>query len=103
MAAEARAEIAKAEEAKTSENMRQDEVEEETEKRTETEDPDKKSLYELNAERQEADKATAEALQEFNNRLNDINKTLRKINLRLIDAGVFEKLFPEGSVIDKNI
>lgn len=103
MAAEARAEIAKAEEAKTTEDTSETAIDEEAEKRTETEDPDKKSLFELNAEREESDQATAEALQAFNDRLNEINKTLRKINLRLIDAGVFEKLFPEGSVIDKNI
>lgn len=64
---------------------------------------DKKTVAELNAEKNSSSQAVAASLQEFNNRLNEINKTLRDINLRLVDAGVFEKLFPEGSLIDKNV
>lgn len=64
---------------------------------------DKKSVAELNAEIGSSSKAAAASLQEFNNRLNDINKALHDINLRLVDTGVFEKLFPEGSIIDKNV
>lgn len=64
---------------------------------------DKKSVADINAEIASSSQATAASLQAFNNRLNDINKTLHDINLRLVEAGVFEKLFPEGSIIDKNV
>ncbi|WP_372743141.1 putative metalloprotease CJM1_0395 family protein [Neptunomonas sp.] len=77
---------------------------------TDEESKDKKSLAEDNedstaessAEIVASSQAAAASLQDFNNRLNDINKTLHDINLRLVETGVFEKLFPEGSIIDKN-
>ncbi len=107
MAAEARAEIAKAEQAKQQEEGSQTTIEEETEEtkeRTNQDDTtDKKSPFELSAEKHEADKAATQSLQAFNDRLNEIQKTLRKINLKLVEAGAFEKLFPEGSIIDKNV
>ena len=64
---------------------------------------DRKTLAEINAESTASAQAVAESLQAFNGRLNDINKTLHDINLRLVDAGVFQKLFPEGTIIDKNV
>ena len=67
------------------------------------ESKDKKSVADSNAEMLSSSQDTAASLQEFNKRLNDINKTLHDINLRLVEAGVFEKLFPEGSIIDKNV
>ncbi len=64
---------------------------------------DRKTLAQVNAETTASAQAVTESLQEFNSRLNDINKTLHDINLRLVDAGVFQKLFPEGTIIDKNV
>jgi hypothetical protein len=64
---------------------------------------DRKTLAQINAETTASAQAVTESLQEFNSRLNDINKTLHDINLRLVGAGVFQKLFPEGTIIDKNV
>lgn len=64
---------------------------------------DRKTFSEINAETTASAQAATDSLQEFNSRLNDINKTLHDINLRLVDAGVFQKLFPEGTIIDKNV
>lgn len=64
---------------------------------------DRNNIADINAESSASAQAVTESLQEFNSRLNDINKTLHDINLRLVDAGVFQKLFPEGTIIDKNV
>jgi hypothetical protein len=73
------------------------------EKESDDKNKDRKTLAQINAETTASAQAVTESLQEFNSRLNDINKTLHDINLRLVDAGVFQKLFPEGTIIDKNV
>lgn len=105
MAAEARAEIAKSEETQVDETSTEEAEAkaEEEDKKLQEDEKDNPSLFELNQEQQENDEAAALALQDFNDRLNEIQRTLREINLKLVDAGVFQKLFPEGSVIDKNV
>ncbi|GGK74026.1 putative metalloprotease CJM1_0395 family protein [Amphritea balenae] len=45
----------------------------------------------------------ADQLQDFNERLQDVNKRLAEINQRLVDAGVLNKFFPEGSILDQLI
>lgn len=78
--------------------------EKETEdKESDEDDKSRRTFAEINEEQNASAQAVAESLQEFNNRLNDINKTFHDINLRLVDAGVFQKLFPEGTIIDKNV
>jgi hypothetical protein len=73
------------------------------EQESDEDNKDRKTFAEVNAESAASAQAVAESLQEFNGRLNDINKTLHDINLRLVDAGVFQKLFPEGTIIDKDV
>lgn len=105
MAAEARAELAKSEETQVEETSAEEaeaKAEEEDQKLQE-EQKDRPSLFELSQEQRQNDEAAALALQDFNNRLNEIQRTLREVNLKLVDAGVFQKLFPEGSVIDRNV
>lgn len=60
-------------------------------------------LKELRDKQSARSEGAAEALNEFNDRMNDINKQLAEINKKLVDAGVFQKLFPEGSLLDQQI
>ncbi|WP_432472181.1 putative metalloprotease CJM1_0395 family protein [Amphritea sp. HPY] len=43
----------------------------------------------------------AEKLQDFNQQLEEVNQRFAEINQLMIDAGVFKKLFPEGTVFDQ--
>nr|WP_232348887.1 putative metalloprotease CJM1_0395 family protein [Neptunomonas qingdaonensis] len=81
---------------------KQDQTDEESKDEKSVASNNAESTAETSAEIAASSQATAASLQDFNNRLNDINKTLHDINLRLVETGVFEKLFPEGSIIDKN-
>jgi hypothetical protein len=101
MAAEARAEIVQqtAEESTLeSEAVAQDDEEEADESGGAGE-----FLKELRDKQSARSEGAAEALNEFNDRMNDINKQLAEINKKLVDAGVFQKLFPEGSLLDQQI
>lgn len=105
MAAEARSEIAQqAEPTETdaAEKTEQDGEEAVNRSQADSDESDKKRTR-LSEEREQSNQAAAESLAAFNQRLNDIQKTLQKVNQRLVDAGVFEKLFPEGSVIDRHV
>ena len=103
MAAEARAEIVqqKAEEAAvdSESTVAQQEKEEEAEESGGAGE----FLKELRDQQSARSEGAAEALNEFNDRMNDINKQLAEINKKLVDAGVFQKLFPEGSLLDQQI
>lgn len=102
MAAEARAEILQAEQeeqaAAVESQASEDESEEEDDSPTAGE-----RLQELRDERQARSEGAAAALNEFNDRMKDINKELAEINKKLVDAGVFQKLFPEGSLLDQQV
>jgi hypothetical protein len=60
-------------------------------------------LRELRDEKLARSDGAAEALNEFNDRINEINKQLAEINKKLVDAGVFQKRFPEGFFLDSQV
>ncbi|WP_067867697.1 putative metalloprotease CJM1_0395 family protein [Neptuniibacter marinus] len=101
MAVEARMEILQQE--------REDEVAktEQTSDANEDNSEDTKSagdvLRELRDESAARSESSAEALSDYNDRINEINKQLAEINKKLVDAGVFQKLFPEGSLLDNQV
>jgi len=97
MAAEARAEIAQQERQLAQaegDNKDSDEVRDSERAAAEVE---------RNKERAERKAGQAELIQDFNQRQNDINFQLAEINQRLLEAGVFQKYFPEGSLLDQLI
>jgi len=47
--------------------------------------------------------ASIEVLKEYNSQIHEIQETLRRLNIQLVDTGVFVKSFPEGFVIDQNV
>lgn len=47
--------------------------------------------------------AVAESLDDYNKRLDEVGERFAEINQRLVDAGVFKKIFPEGLIIDQNV
>ncbi|RVU30376.1 MULTISPECIES: putative metalloprotease CJM1_0395 family protein [Neptunomonas] len=104
MAAEARAEIAKAnQEAELARAEEATQAREDEQSSTDQTEQAKENTQQSDQLRQENKRRTQESLEAFNERLNAINETMRQVNQRLIDAGVAEKLFPEGSVIDRNV
>ena len=106
MAAEARAELAKVKEDNEPSQTESVDSEEESSSLKESQKSDQEQKDKMASSLAEQDavaEASTEALKEFNDRLNEIQKTLRQVNMKLVDAGVFQKLFPAGSVIDKNI
>lgn len=52
--------------------------------------------------RENSTDASIEVLREYNVQINEIQDTLRRLNHQLVGSGAFEKLFPEGSLIDQN-
>ncbi|MCJ8339265.1 MAG: hypothetical protein MJK10_12415 [Pseudomonadales bacterium] len=55
-----------------------------------------------NSRRQSMD-ASMDVLKEYNAQIHEIQETLRRLNVQLVDSGAFVKSFPEGSVIDQNV
>lgn len=55
----------------------------------------------LAAEREKRNADSIEVLKEYNVKISEIQETLRRLNLQLVDSGAFNKLFPEGFLIDK--
>ncbi|MGB1237159.1 MAG: putative metalloprotease CJM1_0395 family protein [Pseudomonadales bacterium] len=53
--------------------------------------------------RRERAQASVEVLREYNVKVSEIQETLRRLNLQLVDSGAFKKLFPEGFLIDKSV
>ncbi|WP_415887028.1 putative metalloprotease CJM1_0395 family protein [Neptuniibacter sp. QD37_6] len=101
MAAEARAEILQQEEDVKAEEAS---AAEESEKEDEDESPTAgERLQDFRDQQQARSDGAAEALNDFNERMKDINKELAQINKKLVDAGVFQKLFPEGSLLDQQV
>lgn len=101
MAADARAEL-----------LRQDEQQrtEQAEARSSDEEQDEddsptagERLQEFRDQQQARSAGAAEALEDFNDLLTDINKQLAEINKKLVDAGVLEKLIPEGAFLDQRV
>lgn len=101
MAADARAEL-----------LRQDEQQrtEQTEARSSDEEQDEddsptagERLQDYRDQQQARSAGAAEALEDFNDLLTDINKQLAEINKKLVDAGVLEKLIPEGAFLDQRV
>ena len=110
MAAEARAEMIKeGGSAENSQALTQEEIRAEEEEAAEEEaerqaELDKPTLAETSDTRDllEARTAAAEQLQSFNERLNEINQSIRKMNERLVETGALERVFPVGSVVDQS-
>ncbi|MCP4598087.1 putative metalloprotease CJM1_0395 family protein [Neptuniibacter sp.] len=102
MAAEARAEMLQQEE-----DMRTEEAQAAAEESESEEDDDSPTagerLQEFRDQQQARSDGAAEALNDFNDRMKDINKELAEINKKLVDAGVFQKLFPEGSLLSQKV
>lgn len=100
MAAEARAEMATA--------KREDgEAEQADSARTEAQELREQRSAEERKERLEDQKELSEQqterLKDFNRELQEVSERLLEVNQRLIDAGVFNKLIPEGYIFDKNV
>ena len=53
--------------------------------------------------RKRSAEASIEVLKEYNAQINEIQETLRRLNVQLVDTGAFVKSFPEGFVIDQNV
>lgn len=102
MAAEARAEILRQEEVTRAEEAEATSAEEE-----ESEEDDSPTagerLQEFRDQQQARSAGAAEALEDFNDLLKDINKQLAEINKKLVDAGVLQRLIPEGSLFDQQV
>jgi hypothetical protein len=60
-------------------------------------------LQEFRDQQQARSSGAAEALEDFNDLLTDINKQLAEINKKLVDAGVLQKLIPEGAFLDQRV
>lgn len=52
-------------------------------------------------EQQDQSASQAEKLQDFRQQLEVVNEKFAEINLKLLDAGVFKKLFSEGAIFDE--
>ena len=102
MAAEARAEILQREEA-----IRAEEAEDVSTEEEESDEDDSPTagerLQELREQQQARTAGASEALEDFNDLLKDINKQLAEINKKLVDAGVLQKLIPEGAFLDQRV
>lgn len=68
----------------------------EKEEKNEQDKLDKEALRQRN-------EASIEVLREYNVKVSEIQETLRRLNLQLVDSGAFKKLFPEGFLIDKSV
>ncbi|EPJ49828.1 MAG: hypothetical protein OFPI_22320 [Osedax symbiont Rs2] len=53
--------------------------------------------------RKRSAEASIEVLREYNAQIHEIQETLRRLNVQLVDSGAFVKSFPEGSVIDQSV
>jgi hypothetical protein len=53
--------------------------------------------------RNDSKDASIEVLREYNVQINEIQETLRRLNTQLVDSGAFEKLFPEGALVDQSV
>lgn len=104
MAVEARAQILQQEEEMRAEEVQsaQSSGDAETEEEDDTPSAGER-LQELRDEQQQRSAGASEALEDFNDLIKDINKQLAEINKKLVDAGVFQKLIPEGTFIDQSI
>ena len=102
MAAEARAEILQREEA-----IRAEEAEDVSTEEEESDEDDSPTagerLQEFREQQQARTAGASEALEDFNDLLKDINKQLAEINKKLVDAGVLQKLIPEGAFLDQRV
>lgn len=107
MAAEARAEILRIESNEQGTEAAKepdDEAVSEVEQEKAQQDEDMAdALNEAQQQQNEVQTSVAEQFQAFNERLNDINMAMRRMNSVLVETGAFSKLFPEGSVIDKSV
>ncbi|BBB25337.1 putative metalloprotease CJM1_0395 family protein [Amphritea japonica] len=54
-------------------------------------------------DQQEQSDSQSEKLQDFNRQLEAVNEQFAEINQKLIDAGVFKKLFAEGFIFDETV
>jgi hypothetical protein len=54
-------------------------------------------------DQQEENDSQAEKLQDFSQQLEAVNEKFAEINQKLIDAGVFKKLFAEGFIFDETV
>ena len=54
-------------------------------------------------DQQEQSDSQSERLQDFNQQLEAVNEKFAEINQKLIDAGVFKKLFAEGFIFDETV
>ncbi len=61
------------------------------------------AIEELRVDMESQVAAVAESLDDYNKRLDEVGERFAEINQRLVDAGVFEKIFPEGLIIDQNV
>lgn len=101
MAADARAELLRQDEQQRTE---QAEARSSDEEQDEDEGPTAgERLQDYRDQQQARSAGAAEALEDFNDLLTDINKQLAEINKKLVDAGVLEKLIPEGAFLDQRV
>ncbi|MEM5530004.1 putative metalloprotease CJM1_0395 family protein [Gammaproteobacteria bacterium AS21] len=57
----------------------------------------------LTENRKQTSQASLEVLKEFNAQIHEIQETLRRLNVQLVDTGAFAKAFPQGSLFDQNV
>lgn len=101
MAADARAELLRQDE---QQRTAQAEARSSDEEQDEEENPTAgERLQEFRDQQQARSSGAAEALEDFNDLLTDINKQLAEINKKLVDAGVLQKLIPEGAFLDQRV
>lgn len=97
MAAEARAELAQQNQASEQNSGNQREADQMREARRSEE------LQQRIKDQQEQGESQSEKLQDFSQQLEAVNQKFAEINQRLIDAGVFKKLFAEGFIFDERV
>lgn len=101
MAADARAELLRQDE---QQRTAQAEARSSDEEQDEDDNPTAgELLQEFRDQQQARSSGAAEALEDFNDLLTDINKQLAEINKKLVDAGVLQKLIPEGAFLDQRV
>jgi len=96
MAAEARAELAL-------QNKQPDSRDPEQQAHKLREERRSEELQNRIKDQQEQSDSQSEKLQEFSKQLEAVNRKFDEINQRLIDAGVFKKLFEEGVIFDERV
>ncbi|WP_428033181.1 putative metalloprotease CJM1_0395 family protein [Amphritea sp.] len=97
MAAEARAELGQQRQASDQNSGDQREADQMREARRSEEQQQRIK------DQQEQGDSQSEKLQEFSKQLEEVNQKFAEINQRLIDAGVFKKLFAEGFIFDERV